>query len=80
MFDFFFKNQEKQHVLRLKFSKTQGRTQKLNGKTQNSRKKLNLSDFRYSPSIQMFKKMPAVGGVSSLKCVKMHIPGSTGDG
>ena len=28
----------------------------------------------------MFKKMPAVGGVSSLKCVKMHIPGSTGDG
>ena len=41
----FFQKSRKKHFLKSKFQKTQGKNSKLKEKTQNSRKKLNLSDF-----------------------------------
>ena len=51
----------------VKSPKTQGKTSKLKEKTQNSRKKLKLSEFWYSPSLQTgVKKMPGLDKFLSL--------------
>ena len=49
----------------VKSPKTQGKTSKLKEKTQNSRKKLKLSEFWYSPSLQT--------GVKKNACFNVHV-------